>query len=181
MTSHICGRNTIAHFEGQHIVLCVIKLWRLSLYANKIESVGLRKCPYYCYLIEKVTSTDVRTTNILQSLPTQNGGKQLVWRNYVTVTLCIYHAQVCMSHLHAAFNVIVWVNPLVGSRPSDHYFRSVCLSKWPIMCLVDVKPYFTSLHLSVCLCRVFLSRLWSDFDQTRTHVICLGLVVSPRI
>jgi len=40
-----------------------------------------------------------------------------------------------------------------GSRPSDHYFRSVCLS--------------------VCLCRIFLSRLWSDFDQTRTYVICL--------
>jgi len=42
------------------------------------------------------------------------------------------------------------------SRPSDHYFRSVC-------------------GLSVCLCRVFLSRLWSDFDQTRTYVIRLGL------
>jgi len=28
---------------------------------------------------------------------------------------------------------------------------------------------------SVCLCRVFLSRLWSDFDQTGTYVICLGL------
>jgi len=51
--------------------------------------------------------------------------------------------------------------PDFGSRPSDHYFRSVCLS--------------------VCLCRVFLSRLRSDLDQTRTHVICLGLVVSPRI
>jgi len=25
------------------------------------------------------------------------------------------------------------------------------------------------------LCRVFLSRLWSDFDQTRTYVIRLGL------
>ena len=46
----------------------------------------------------------------------------------------------------------------VGSRPSDHYFRSVCLS--------------------VCLCRVFLSRLRSDLDQTRTHVTCPGLVVS---
>jgi len=42
-----------------------------------------------------------------------------------------------------------------GSRPSDHYFRSVCLS--------------------VCLCRVFLSRLLSDFDQTWTYAICLGL------
>ena len=38
-------------------------------YSNLIESVGLRKCPYYRYLIEKVTSTDVRITNISQSLP----------------------------------------------------------------------------------------------------------------
>jgi len=53
----------------------------------------------------------------------------------------------------------------IGSRPSDHYFRSVC---W-FVCLF------------VCLCRVFLSRLWSDFDQTRTYVICLGLIVSLRI
>ena len=54
---------------------------------------------------------------------------------------------------------------IFGSRPSDHYFRSVCL----FVCL------------SVCLCRVFLSRLRSDLDQTRTHVTCPGLVVSPRI
>jgi len=50
---------------------------------------------------------------------------------------------------------------VIGSRPSDHYFRSVCLF--------------------VCLCRVFFSRLRSDLDQTRTHVTCPGLVVSPRI
>ena len=55
----------------------------------------------------------------------------------------------------------------IGSRPSDHYFRSNCL------CL--------SVCLSVCLCRVFLSRLRSDLDQTRTHVTCPGLVVSHRI
>jgi len=41
----------------------------LSRYSNKIKSVGLIKCPYYRYLIEKVTSTDVRATNISQSLP----------------------------------------------------------------------------------------------------------------
>ena len=35
--------------------------------------------------------------------------------------------------------------------------------------------------LSVCLCRVFLSRLRSDVDQTRTRVSCPGLVVSRRI
>jgi len=41
--------------------------------------------------------------------------------------------------------------------------------------------FVVSVCLSVCLCRVFLIRLWSDFDQTRTHGICLGLVVSSRI
>jgi len=40
---------------------------------------------------------------------------------------------------------------------------------------------FRSVCLSVCLCRVFLSRLRSDLDQTRTHVTCPCLVVSPRI
>jgi len=45
-----------------------------------------------------------------------------------------------------------------------HYFRSVCL----FVCLF------------VCLCRVFLSRVESDFDQTWTYVVCLGLVVSLR-
>jgi len=28
----------------------------LSRYSNKIESVGLRKCPYYRYLAKKVMS-----------------------------------------------------------------------------------------------------------------------------
>jgi len=54
--------------------------------------------------------------------------------------------------------------PIVGSRPSDHYFRSVC---W-FVCL--------SVCLFVCLCRAFLSRLLSDFDQTWTYVTCLVLL-----
>ena len=43
--------------------------------------------------------------------------------------------------------------------------------------------FVVSVCLFVCLfvCAVFVSRLWSDFDQTRIHVIGLGLVVSPRI
>ena len=35
--------------------------------------------------------------------------------------------------------------------------------------------FVVSVCLSVCLCRVFLSRLRSDLDQTRTHVTCPGL------
>ena len=30
--------------------------------------------------------------------------------------------------------------------------------------------FVVSVGLSVCLCRVFLSRLWSDFDQTMLYV-----------
>jgi len=41
----------------------------LSRYSNKIKSVGLRKCPYYRYLIEKMAFTDVGITNISQNVP----------------------------------------------------------------------------------------------------------------
>jgi len=46
---------------------------------------------------------------------------------------------------------LIWVLlSTIGSRPRDHYFRSVF---W-FVCL--------SVCLFVCLCSVFLSRLWSD-------------------
>jgi len=39
------------------VVLCVVLSGEdLSRYSNKTESVGLRKCPYYRYLAEKVMS-----------------------------------------------------------------------------------------------------------------------------
>ena len=62
----------------------------LSRYSNKIESDGLRKCPYYRCLTLKMMS---RITNIFQSLLHNMAGKtagmDMVWRNYVTVTPCI--------------------------------------------------------------------------------------------
>jgi len=62
---------------------------------------------------------------------------------------------ICTAHI-----LLVIINlVIIGSRPSDHYFCIVC----PSVCL------------SVCLCRVFLSRLRSDLDQTRTHVTCPDL------
>ena len=69
VTSHICGRNAIAILQVNKSYCVQVNGENLSRYSNKIESVGLRKCSYYRYLIEKVTSTDVKTTNILQSLP----------------------------------------------------------------------------------------------------------------
>ena len=41
--------------------------------------------------------------------------------------------------------------------------------------------FVVSVCLFVCLCRVFFSGLRSNLHQTRTHVTCPGLVVSPRI
>jgi len=68
-----------------------------------------------------------------------------------------------------------------GAISSLHYCSN---PQWSLLLLVHGQVtiiFVVSVRLSVCLCRVFLSRLWSDFDQTRTHVICLDLVVSPRI
>ena len=47
----------------------------------------------------------------------------------------------------------------IGSRPSDHYFHSVCLS----------------------VCAEFFSAVFDPISIKLGHVICLGLVVSPRI
>ena len=74
--------------------------------------------------------------------------------------------RVCLHTNRESVRQEVWPIMLrFGSRLSDHYFLGVCL----FACLF------------VCLCRVFLSRLRSDLDQTRTHVTCPGPVVSPRI
>jgi len=51
----------------------------------------------------------------------------------------------------------------VGSRPSDHYFRSVC---W-FVCLF--------------VCAEFFSAVFDPISIKLGHVICLGLVVSARI
>ena len=55
----------------------------------------------------------------------------------------------------------------VGSRPSDHYFRSVCLSVCLFLCLF--------------VCVEFFSAVFDPISIKLGHVICLGLVVSPRI
>jgi len=47
--------------------------------------------------------------------------------------------------------------------------------------IISVVSVCLSVCLFVCLCIVFLSRLRSDLDQTRTHVTCPGLVVSATI
>jgi len=66
----------------------------------------------------------------------------------------------------------------------DAFVRGFLLTSCAQHSLVHVQVtiiFVVSLCLFVCLCRVFLSRPQSDLDQTRTHVTCLSLVVSPRI
>ena len=89
--------------------------------------------------------------------------------------LILERSETTTSESPGQYVYIIHINERLdfGSLPSDHYFRSVCWFVCLSVCLF--------VCLFVCLCRVFLSRLWSDFDQTRTYVTYLGLVVSPRI
>jgi len=97
------------------------------------------------------------------------------------------------------FSMSMWCDMLMTSKILLHcYILKTCIDYCSIHSLAVFTLFTTvqvaflvhgqvtisfvvSVCLSVCLCRVFLSHLWSDFDQTRTYVICLGLVVSPRI
>jgi len=56
---------------------------------------------------------------------------------------------------------------MIGSRPSDHYFCSVC--------------WFVCLSVCLFVCAEFFSAIFDLTSIKLGHVICLGLVVSPRI
>ena len=114
-------------------------------------SICGKSCVYYIRIFTVSLVLFYCVCNFVSLLPSKFRD---FYENHMTLGLVAEKLR-CCKHCAVFF----------GSQPSDHYFRSVC---W-FVCL------------SVCLCRVFLSRLWSDFDQTRTYVICLGLVVSPRI
>jgi len=67
------------HSMGQHIVLCGGE--DLSLYSNKIESVGSRKCPCNHYLTKKWCYSN----NHFTELAPHNGGS---WHRYDLKKLC---------------------------------------------------------------------------------------------
>ena len=78
--------------------------------------------------------------------------------------------------------------PCFKTRSTTHLVVSVILSCGLLLLLLvhgQVTIIFVvSVCLSVCLfvcAEFFLNRLRSELDQTRTHVTCPGLVVSPRI
>jgi len=64
----------------------------LSRYSNKIVSVGLRKCPYYRYLIEKVTSNDVRITQTFRRACPTKWRKATDMKKLRHCHLCIWNS-----------------------------------------------------------------------------------------
>jgi len=78
------------HFVGQHVILCVVKWWRFvalfeSNWISWFKKMSLLSLSYW--------ESDVywrQNNKHFAELAPQNGRKQLIWRNYVTDTLCIY-------------------------------------------------------------------------------------------
>ena len=77
------------HFVGQHVELCVVKWW---IFDALFESNWISRFKKMSVLSLSHWESDVywrQNSKHLSELAPQNGGKQLIWRNYVTVTLCI--------------------------------------------------------------------------------------------
>jgi len=77
------------HFVGQHVVLCVVKWWRV---VSLFEQNSISWFKKMSVLSLSYWESDVywrQNNKHFADLAPQNGGKQLIWRNYVTVTLCI--------------------------------------------------------------------------------------------
>jgi len=82
------------HFVGQHVVLCVVK-WRR--FVALFESNWISWFKKMSVLSLSCRESDVywrRNNKHFAELAPQNGGKQLIWRNYVTATLCITEPRV---------------------------------------------------------------------------------------
>jgi len=127
------------------------------------------------------------------------------WNASSTLQTVFYllHAVICKIQCPQSYNdwdswvvcLIVWMFEY-GSEIDPAQYRTFVMKTWDLSLNTWLRirlatNAFILVHgqvtiifvvfvcLFVCLCRVFLSRLWSDFDQTRTYVICVGLVVSP--
>jgi len=77
------------HFVGQHVILCVVKWWRFVAlfeynWISWIKKMSVLSLSYW--------ESDVywrQNSKHFAELAPQNDGKQLIWKNYITVTLCI--------------------------------------------------------------------------------------------
>jgi len=139
--------------------VCVHRAWRWSAVSWELVSSKFSSRTTTCDVCS-VTEQDASSAAMISSL-----SRTCLWVccSYCTLQtsgrladLETYSGQLMRYTCHV-LNLAIWDSIqdvyedsfYIGSRPNDHYFHSVCLS--------------------VCLCRVFLSRLRSDLDQTRTR------------
>jgi len=86
----ICGHNRISVLWGNTTYRVKLSCEDLSRYWNKIVSVDLRNCPYYHTLLRESRHNNKHFGPHIM-VEKQLAGINMVWRNYVTVTLCIRH------------------------------------------------------------------------------------------
>jgi len=102
----IRGHITISTLPVNSAYCVKISGGDLSRYSNKIESAGLRRCPYYHYLTKE---SDVTITNISQSLlGCSKSWREYGWHRYgmkklrhcLTVTVCTSHLSLAIILTH---------------------------------------------------------------------------------
>ena len=160
--------NTVYYIHGpwrdrkEFVLFYMCHLWALHvvitfyIYRCRLES-GVKERGRYGWWEWWVDKSEKKWLGLVQNFWVGWISRSEPWV-HVAVRDCSLTNRNKRSGMRADFLVII-----IGSRPSDHHFRSVC---W-FVCLF--------------VCAEFLSRLWSNFDKTRTYVIRLGLVVSPII
>jgi len=93
---YVVGSQCDRHFVGQHVVLCVVKWWRFDVLFES-NWISRFKKMFVLSLFHWESDVYWRQNNKhLAELAPQNGRKQLIWRNCLTVTLCIIHP--CLPH-----------------------------------------------------------------------------------
>jgi len=86
------------HCVGQHVVLCVVKWWRfVALFERNLISWFKKMSVLSLSYWESAVYWRQNNKHFAELAP-QNGGKQLIWRNYVTVTLCISLYIYCVKY-----------------------------------------------------------------------------------
>jgi len=127
------------HFVGQHVVLFVVKWWRLvALFEyNWISSFKKMSALSLSYWESDVYVYWRQNNKHFAELAPQNGGKQLIWRNYVTVTYVLYSplpnfSDICLEAdqnlfrkvLHNPQHVLHQLLPPVSASSHSYFLRT---------------------------------------------------------
>ena len=73
------------------------KIYRII--QENIESISSRKCPHDHWLTNKAFQSAITVTNIFRSFYLQDGGKNRLEQNYVTVALCSWDCYKAVERL----------------------------------------------------------------------------------